>query len=166
MALHVQVRRQYRSDWSGDSIMITQSSSFAIYRAGIHAASALYTLQRVTEIRTTQLAAATGVDQNDVHFLSGSWLSVVAGVDGDWSADGAAGQYTKEDTEMLFFGNEFLKAHRGYVNVGEMRSHIGVAFVGTYDELPRFSDGEVDACERAASREKDLPQVFARCARE
>ena len=33
----------------------------------------------------------------------------MAGVDGDWSADGAAGQYTKEDAEMLFLlGNANL----------------------------------------------------------
>ncbi len=64
---------------------------------------------------------------------------------------------------MLALRDDFLKTHAGNVHIGQVRAHVGVAFVGTHHKFAGFGDGKVDAREGGFARHEFFAQVLSSC---
>ena len=90
-------------------------------------------------------AAAAVVDEDDVHLAAGTGATEVTGVDGGLLTGAVACQQALEDGHCRIVGNELLDTHRDDVQLGDGGRHIGVALVGTDDDITRGSYAKVGA---------------------
>ncbi|MNL63571.1 hypothetical protein D3C87_1877200 [compost metagenome] len=80
-----------------------------------------------------------------MHFLPLARLFEMAAVSSDRLAGGASGEQAQEYAQVFLLWNNLLKTHAGNVNVGQMRAHIGITFVGRDYKTTCFGHGKIDA---------------------
>ena len=88
----VNAGREDATDGPGDGVVVGMPTAPAVDRAGVHAGPATDTFEAVAEVFSAELFAAAVIDDNNMHLPTGLRSVVVAGIDGDGLAGGAARQ--------------------------------------------------------------------------
>ena len=161
MSLHIKVWCEYCADRSRDGVVITQAASLSIHRTRVHTTATLDTLEGITEVNASKLPASACVDEHQMHFLPRPWFSVVTRIDRNRCANGAAGEHAQENTQVLFFWNEFLETHGRDVYVRQVGAHVCVALVSAYDKLTGFRYSEVYASQGTTACKEYVAQMFS-----
>src|SRR6185312_6181704 len=139
--------------------MIAMPAAATVYRACIEASPATDAFQRIPEILTAEVDAAAVIDKHDMDLLSRPRPPEMARIRRDRLTGGAPRQQTQKDTEMPPQRNQLFDTHAGDVHIGQVRTHIRIAFIGTDDKFPGLRHCEIDARERRPPRQKFFPQV-------
>src|SRR4051812_47460010 len=131
--------------------MIAVTSAAPVYRAGIETGGTTYTFQRVPEVLPAQVPAPAVVHQYDMHFLSRTRSSEMAGISSDRLSRGTACKQPEKYAQVLTFRYQLFNAHTGDVYIGQMGPHICIAFIGAYDKFTRLRDGKIYTGQRRSA---------------
>jgi hypothetical protein len=58
--------------------------------------------------------------------------------------------------------DELFDPHTRNVYIGQVSAHIGITFIGAYNEFPGFGNGEIDTGKGDATRQEFLPEMQPR----
>ena len=105
--------------------------------------------------------AASVIDEDDVHLATGTRSAELTGIDGGLLSGSATCQQALEDGKRGEVGNEFLDSHRYYMQTRDACGHVGIAFVGTHDDIACGSHSEVGSCHTCSGFHKLTAEVHA-----
>src|ERR1700743_292957 len=142
--------------------MIAMPTTTPVDGTGVETSRAADTLERITKILAAQMNATAIVDEHDIHLLPFARTPEMTGIGSDRLPRGATSKQTQEHSQMTALRDQLLDTHASDMHIREMCAHIGIAFVGTNDELSRFRDSEIYAGERDTTRKKFFPEMQPR----
>ena len=149
------------ADGAWDEVGVGISSGTTIDGTSVHAGAATHTLERLPMLGIAEDAAATVIDEDDMHLGTRTRLAEMRGIDRGGLACAMTCEEALEYAHGLVVGDDLLKADGDNMELGDGGAHVGVAFVGADYNVARLGDAEVATGHTAVGMHEVVAQVIA-----